>query len=240
MIPKIIHYCWFGGKPIPKLESRCMDSWKRILPDYKVMRWDETTFDVESNPFTSAAYKARKFAFVADYVRLYALKQYGGIYLDTDIEVVKPFDNLLHYEAFGGFETPQIMQTGVLAMTSENVIFREFFDVYQHMPYEVDEKGENKTQPNSAILAAILSAHGLRLDNSRQTIEGMEIFPQDYFCPIDQATREQRVTANTYTIHYLSGSWFSWKLRLINNMKRAVGKVLGYNTINVIRKIMGK
>lgn len=173
-------------------------------------------------------------------MRLYALQQYGGIYLDTDIEIVKPFGNLLSYGAFGGFETPTIMQTGVLAMTPGNIIFKEFFDVYQHIPYEVDEKGENKTQPNSAILAQILSNHGLRLDDSRQSIEGMEIFPQEYFCPINQATRQIVVTPNTYTIHYLSGSWFSTKLRLINRIKRIVGKVFGYKTINVIRKLMGK
>ena len=240
MIPKIIHYCWFGGKPMPKLERRCMESWQQKLPNYKIMRWDETTFDVYSHPFTAAAYKAKKYAFVADYVRLYALQQYGGIYLDTDIEIVKPFDNLLHYSAFGGFETPTIMQTGVLAMTPGNIVFKEFFDVYQHIPYEVDEKGENKTLPNSAILAHILSNHGLRLDDSRQSIEGMEIFPQEYFCPINQATRQIVVTPNTYTIHYLSGSWFSTKLRLINRIKRIVGKVFGYNTVNVIRKLIGK
>ena len=117
---------------------------------------------------------------------------------------------------------------------------KEFFDVYQHIPYEVDEKGENKTQPNSAILAHILSNHGLCLDDSRQSIEGMEIFPQEYFCAIDQATRQIIVTPNTYTIHYLSGSWFSKKLRLINKTKRIVGKVFGYKTINVIRRILGK
>lgn len=108
MIPKILHYCWFGGKPMPKLEKRCMESWQRMLPEYKIMRWDETTFDVYSHPFTAAAYKAKKYAFVADYVRLYALQQYGGIYLDTDIEIVKPFDNLLHYSAFGGVKRQRL------------------------------------------------------------------------------------------------------------------------------------
>ena len=225
---------------MPKLERHCMESWQQKLPNYKIMRWDETTFDVYSHPFTAAAYKAKKYAFVADYVRLYALQQYGGIYLDTDVEIIKPLDDLLHYGAFGGFETPTIMQTGVLAMTPGNIVFKEFFDVYQHMPYEVDEKGENKTLPNSAILAHILSNHGLRLDDSRQSIEEMEIFPQEYFCPIDQATRQIIVTPNTYTIHYLSGSWFSKKLRLINKTKRIVGKVLGYKTINAIRRILGK
>lgn len=240
MIPKIIHYCWFGGKPIPKLERKCMQSWGQMLPDYQIMRWDESTFDVYSHPFTAAAYKAKKYAFVADYVRLYALQKYGGIYLDTDIEIVKSFDDLLHYSAFGGFETSSIMQTGVLAMTSESIIFQEFFEIYQTIPYEVDDKGYNKTLPNSAFLAQVLSKHGLKFDNSHQTIEGMEIFPQEYFCPIDQATREIKVTPKTYTIHYLSGSWFNKRQRFTNSCKRKLGQLLGFNTIRFIRRLFAR
>lgn len=214
-----------------------MRSWKKILPDYTIYRWDENTFDVNSNPFTSAAYSAKKYAFVADYVRLYALKKYGGIYLDTDVEIVKPFDELLQFDAFGGFETPNIMQTGVLAVGTENIIFNEFFDIYQHIPYEVDDNGNNKTLPNSAYLAQVLKNHGMRTDNTRQTIEGMEIFPQEYFCPIDQATREIIVTPNTFTIHYLSGSWFNPKQRLLNKIKTWIGNTMGYNIIRIARKI---
>jgi hypothetical protein len=236
MIPKIIHYCWFGGKPLPKLETQCMKSWAQVLPDYKVMRWDENTFDINSVPFVKEAYEAKKFAFVADYVRLYALTKFGGIYLDTDVEVVKPLDDLLHYEAFGGFETANIMQTGVLATTTENEIMQEFFARYWDMHYQVDSKGENLTQPNSAILADILASHGLRLDNTRQSICGMELFPQEYFCPIDQATRQIRCTTNTYCIHYLSGSWFPRRLRWQNNAKRMIGRIFGYQIINLVRQ----
>lgn len=238
MIPKIIHYCWFGGGKMPSMEVRCMKSWADKLPDYKVMRWDESTFDVNSTPFTAAAYKAKKYAFVADYVRLYALLKYGGIYLDTDIEIVKPFDDLLHYSAFGGFETSEVMQTGVLGVSSANEVMQEFFEVYHHIPYEVDKQGNNLTPANSAILAKILVSHGLKLDNSRQSIGGMEIFPQDYFCPINQATRQIICTENTYTIHYLHGSWFSPKLRMINATKRFVGKYLGYGVVNFVRRIV--
>lgn len=240
MIPKIIHYCWFGGKPIPKLESRCMESWKKYLPGYQVMRWDETTFDVNSVPFTKAAYEAHKYAYVADYVRLYALSNYGGVYLDTDIEVIKSMDELMLYEAVSGFETPNVIQTGVMAFQQDNPILKAFLNIYHHIPFETDGKGNVKTKPNSAILANLLVERGLKLDNTRQDIEGLAVFPQEYFCPIDQATREQKVTSNTYCIHYLSGSWFSWKLRLINNTKLLIGRHLGYGVISAIRKLIMK
>lgn len=225
---------------MPKLERRCMESWKRLLPDYKVMRWDESSFDVMGNPFTAAAYKARKYAFVADYVRLYALLRYGGVYLDTDVEIVKSLDGFLCYEAFGGFETESVMQTGVLGAAPENAVMQEFFNVYSSMSYETDENGNNKTLPNSHILAGLLKERGLKLNNSRQSIAGVEVFPQEYFCPIDQATREIRVTDNTYAIHYLSGSWFSWKERMVNRFKNLIGRTLGYGTITFIRKLAGK
>lgn len=238
MIPKIIHYCWFGGKPMPKLESRCMESWQRMLPDYKVMRWDESNFDVYAHPFTASAYKAKKYAFVADYVRLYALMQYGGVYLDTDVEILKSFDDLLELEAFGGFETPEVLQTGVLGMCKDTPVLREYFDIYQHIPYEVDEKGNNLTPANSSILTQLLSKYGLRLDNSRQSINGMELFPQEYFCPIDQATREIVVTPSTYTVHYLSGSWFPMRAKMKNALKKRIGKIFGFGVIRFVRRII--
>ena len=128
MIPKIIHYCWFGNKPIPTKEQKCMKTWQNILPEYKIIRWDENSFDINSNPFTKEAYRLKKYAFVADYVRLYALTTFGGIYLDTDIEIIRSLDDLLaKHKSFGGFETPNMLQTGVLACEKGNTIFEEFF-----------------------------------------------------------------------------------------------------------------
>lgn len=215
-----------------------MFSWSRMLPDYTVMRWDETTFDVRSNPFTAAAYEAKKYAFVADYVRLYALKKYGGIYLDTDVEIIKPLDDLLCYESLSGFETDSIIQTGLIAFSKSNIILEEFFDVYKNLEFCLDLQSEKCIKPNSAYLADILSKHGLRLDNSRQNICGVEVFPQEYFCPINQATREQEVTDNTYCIHYLSGSWFGKRNRIVNTLKCVVGSIFGYEFVARIRKIV--
>lgn len=231
MIPRIIHYCWFGGRPFPKLEEHCVNSWSRVMKDYQVIKWDENSFDMTSSPFVQAAYNAGKFAFVADYVRLYALKLYGGIYLDTDVELLKSLDPFLDYEAFSGFETHKVIQTGVLGSEPNNIILNEFYEVYQHMSF-------TSPPPNSAILTDILVRHGLKLDNSRQRISNMEIFPQEYFCPINQATRQICCTDKTHAIHYLSGSWLPLRARITNKMKRSLGSSFhgGYAFISFLRK----
>lgn len=239
MIPKIIHYCWFGGKPIPKKESRCMATWEKMLPGYKIVRWDESSFDVNACPFTKEAYRLKKYAFVADYIRLYALTTYGGLYLDADIEIVRPFDELLQkHSAFGGFETPTMLQTGVLACEPNNAIFMQFFDYYKSHDFVWGT--DNATPPNSAILRDIMTERGLILDNSYQCVDSFACYPQEYFCPIDQGSRQIVVTPNTYCIHYLVGSWFSPKTRFINNAKYIVGKYLGYKLVNRIRTFVGK
>lgn len=213
-----------------------MATWNEMLPDFKIVRWDESTFDVNSTPFTKEAYRLGKYAFVADYVRLYALTNYGGLYLDTDVEIIKQIDCLFErHQAVGGFETPNVLQTGVLACEKGNHIFEEFFSYYKSHVFIVG--GENATPPNSAVLRDIMKTKGLLLNNSFQVIDNFAIYPQEFFCPIDQGSRQIIVTANTYCIHYLSGSWFDRRLRWTNNVKRIIGNVLGYNTVNYIRRI---
>ena len=239
MIPKIIHYCWFGNKPIPTKEQKCMKTWQNILPEYKIIRWDENSFDINSNPFTKEAYRLKKYAFVADYVRLYALTTFGGIYLDTDIEIIRSLDDLLaKHKAFGGFETPNMLQTGVLACEKGNTIFEEFFNYYKNHGFIWG--GENATPPNSAILRDIMTAQGLYLNNKYQEINGFAIYPQDFFCPIDQGSRQIIITKNTYCIHYLEGSWFPRKTRWKNKAKHIIGRYLGYQFVNSIRHLFGK
>ena len=239
MIPKIIHYCWFGGNPIPAKEIACMATWQRMLPGYIIKRWDEDTFDVNSTTFTKEAYRLKKYAFVADYVRLYALTKFGGLYLDTDVEIVKPFDDLLEkHSCFGGFETSTMLQTGVLACEPNNEIFEQFFQYYK--THNFVWGGEDATLPNSAILRDVMTRRGLVLNNEYQCVDGFASYPMDYFCPIDQGSRQVTVTDNTYCIHYLMGSWFPASIRFKNTLKMSVGKYLGYGFVNKIRHLIGK
>ena len=115
MIPKIIHYCWFGRGQMPALAEKCLASWSKYLPEYKVMVWNEDTFDIDAHPYTREAYQARKFAFITDYVRLWALKEHGGVYMDTDVEVIRPLDEFLDNPAFSGFEDETHIPTGIMA-----------------------------------------------------------------------------------------------------------------------------
>lgn len=135
MIPKKIHYCWFGKSEMPSREKRCVASWKKFMPDFELVLWNENNFDVNSTIFTRQAYDLKKFAFVSDYVRLYALLHEGGIYLDTDVEIVKPFHDFIKYNAFGSFETPNVIQTGVLASVPNGELINKIFKLYENKEF---------------------------------------------------------------------------------------------------------
>ena len=141
MIPKIIHYCWFGRGPKPALAIKCINSWKKYCPDYELKEWNEDNFDIQLYPYVEEAYKARKFAFVTDVVRLYALYNYGGIYMDTDVEVIKPLDVLLSYDAVSGFESDTQISTGLMACRKGHPLFKEFLDEYAGLHF-VKPNGE--------------------------------------------------------------------------------------------------
>ena len=130
MIPKVIHYCWFGGKPLPKLAKKCLASWKKFCPDYEIIRWDESNFDVNGCDYSREAYEAKKWAFVSDYARLKVIVDNGGIYMDTDVEVVKPLDEFLSHEAFSGFENPRSITTGIMACEKGFAPFAEMLNEY--------------------------------------------------------------------------------------------------------------
>lgn len=216
MIPKVIHYCWFGRGPKPRLAKKCIKSWSRFCSDYIIKEWNEDNFDLDMCPYAREAYEKRKFAFVTDVVRLYALLKEGGIYMDTDVEVIKPLDSLLQYEAVSGFESDGYVPTGLMASRDGHPFIMELLDHYSGKHF-IREDGSLDYTTNTERITNICSHHGLVLDGQRQTVGGCTFLPKDYLCPKDWKTREINLTENTLCIHHFDGSWteLSTKQRFI-------------------------
>jgi len=208
MIPKTIHYCWFGGKPLSELARNCIESWKKYCPDYEIIEWNEKNFNIELNDYVKEAYEAKKWAFVSDVARLYVLVNFGGIYMDTDVEVLKPLDNLLKYKALSGFESDTQIPTGLMACEKQHPMFKEFLDDYNERHFIRDD-GSYDLTTNVIRITDICLKYGLKQNNSMQCINEFTLFPKDYFCPKNFATKELLITQNTYTIHHFDGSWLS-------------------------------
>lgn len=209
MIPKIIHYCWFGGKPLPNLAKKCLRSWEIYLPDFKIKEWNEKNFDINKFPYTAEAYALRKFAFVSDFVRLYALYHEGGIYMDTDVEVLKPLDRFLHHPAFSGFEGGGRVPTGIMASEKRGEWARWQLSLYNGKHFSMNE-GTNVTMISKAMLE-----RGFVMNNQYQEFENMFVaYPNDYFCPLVSAGHKLHLTKNTYCIHHFAGSWLPWRERM--------------------------
>ena len=218
MIPKIIHYCWFGGKPKPELAQKCMKSWARYCPDYRLMEWNEACFDVSAFPYAKQAYDAKKWAFVTDVVRLYALYHYGGIYMDTDVEVVRPLDRFLEHRAFSGFENETSIPTGIMAAEQGHPLIKKLLDSYESRSFLID--GEPDLTTNVTTITKLLSAEGFKANNQLQEVAGITLYPYDYFCPCDHKTMRLLRTENTYTIHHFAGSWLPEDYAELQRMRR--------------------
>lgn len=207
MIPKIIHYCWFGRGEMPGLAKKCIASWKKFCPDYELRLWNEDSFDVNSHPFVKEAYEARKFAFVTDYVRLWALVKEGGIYMDTDVEVLKPLDEFLHHPAFSGFESAEIVPTGIMASEKGGTWAKKQLSHYDGKHF-LKEDGTPDLTPNTKTITESMVAEGFVLNNEIQDFKGeIVMYPNDWFCPKNLGTGVIEITSNTRTIHYYAGSW---------------------------------
>lgn len=206
MIPKIIHYCWFGGNPLSDSAKECIATWKENCPDYEIKEWNESNFDIQSNQYVSEAYDNKKWAFVSDYVRLVALTNYGGIYLDTDVEVLKSLDPLLKQKGFCGFEENEKLCTAILGCEPGFWVFKEWLDSYAERRFILEDGGMDE-EPNVFSLTRICKAHGLIMNGQVQKIDGLQVFSSDYFSPKSFVTGETHLTKNSYTVHQFSESW---------------------------------
>ena len=208
VIPQVIHCCWFGGKPLTPLAQKCIESWNNYLPEYPIITWNEKTFDVDSVPFTQEAYSCKKYAFVSDYVRLWALYHYGGIYMDTDVEVIKDLDKFMNFQAFSGFEQKNYMPTGIMAAVPHHPWIHRMLEHYRGRAF-FNPDGTMDLKPNVIFMTELAEKEfGLKRGNELQILkDDVHIFPNDYFCPMVWETREIKLTPNTHTIHHFAYSW---------------------------------
>ena len=234
-IPKIIHYCWYGETPFPKRIQRCIDSWSALCPDYKLMRWDENNSPLDANEYVQQAFIAQKWAFVSDYVRIHALKAFGGIYLDTDVELLRPLDDLLSHQAFIGFESDSQIATCVIAGEAEHPLFAEEEQAYHDRIFTRDD-GSYDTTTNVSILTEHLVAHGLICNGMQQNVNNIEIYPSDYFSPKSLETGKITITSNTYAIHHFVASWMTRSQR--RNTK--IAQLLGPKLTTFIKRCRSK
>ena len=207
-IPKIIHYCWFGGNPLPELTLKCIESWKKYCPDYKIIEWNEKNFDINCSAYAKEAYEAKKWAFVSDYCRFHVLNELGGIYLDTDVELLRPIDDLLGC-SFVGFEGKKAVASGLIRGVAPNdTVCKRMLDSYNNDSFLLEDGSLNiKTVCDRET--EIFQEYGLKLDGSLQDVIDTRVFPSEYFCPLDNVTWELNVTENTYSIHHYDSSWVS-------------------------------
>lgn len=224
MIPKKIHYCWFGGNPLPPLAVKCIESWKKFLPDYEIKEWNEDNFDVNIIPYTQEAYQAKKYAFVSDYARFWILYKYGGLYFDTDVEVIKPMDDIIARGPFMGCEndasdTSLGVNPGLgLGVNPGRGLYKEIIDVYAILHF-VNKDGTHNQKTIVQYTTEILCRHGLKRSNEIQECAGVWIYPKEYFCPKDFQTKVIELTANTLAIHHFDGSWWSEEDRYMQRLK---------------------
>lgn len=207
MIPKIIHYAWFGGNPLGELEEKCLESWKTYCPDWEIVRWDESNFDPKDHGvYTQQAFEREEWAFVSDVARLHALKEHGGVYCDTDMELIKPIDDFRTFPAFFNFEIETEISTGIIGAEPNHPFIKELYADYDNREF-ILPNGERDDKTNVIRITEIMIERGLKPNNTRQTIEGCEILPREYFSPKDYWTRQVDKTENTHGIHQFTGSW---------------------------------
>ena len=229
MIPKIIHSIWVGGSKKPKIVNLCQDSWKKYCADYKFIEWNEENFDFSSAPlFVKEAYQKKKWAFVSDYIRLWVLYNYGGVYLDSDMELIKSINIFLDNKSFTGFEDDVSVQSSIIGSVKGNFLIKELLDYYDDRPFINNNSLDTTT--NVEIISNILYDKGLEKNNKEQLIlDNLKIYPSNYFCPKSFKTGVIDLTNNTYGIHHFNMSWISLPKKIYINLVQTYRRILKKN-----------
>lgn len=224
MIPKIIHYCWFGKNKKGDINNYCIETWKKVMPDYKLIEWNESNFDVDSCMYTRQAYDCKKWAFVSDYVRLYALYNCGGVYFDTDVEVLKTLDSFLCNEAFTGYEVNDCPITAVMGAEKGNRLIFNLMNYYKDKVF-INADGSYNEITNTIIITNMMRNYGLRPDGKMKEVMGLVIYPQLYFCPNNMSLIWKKTSEKSYTIHHFDSSWRSKNMGS-TSIKGRIGRYL--------------
>lgn len=245
MIPKVIHYCWFGRNSKPASVKKCIESWKKYCPDYQLIEWNEDNFSININLYCKQAYDMKKWAFVSDYARLWIIYHYGGIYLDTDVEIIRSWDSLLKHDCFLGRQPGFQINTGVgFGAIKEHPLIKRMMDDYEDIPF-IKENGEMDLWTCPHRNSQWLFAHGLKKEDVYQEIADAAIYPIEFFSPKDAWSRKTIKTSNTYSIHHCDGTWNPNETRkehlkryLTNSVSHFIDYIVHFPN-RVLRKLLG-
>lgn len=233
---KVIHYCWFGGNPLPKMAKKCIESWKKYLPDFEIKQWDETNFDINVCPFVKEAYENKKWAFVSDYARIYALYNEGGIYFDTDLEVLRNIDDLLKDDFFMGYEDEEFFSTAIMWIKNKQNKYAEQILNYYNNLEGFDPEANIWQYANPKIITNIIKKLPKRIQENGVEVydEKIKIYPVDYFNPINYDYSEKRYTENTYAVHYFNATWTPKGERVAISLYRTFGSKKAKVILNIL------
>lgn len=233
MIPKVIHYCWFGGNPLSDLGIKCIESWKKFFPDYEIKEWNEKNFNLENCDYVKEAYHAKKWAFVSDYARFWILYQYGGLYFDTDVEVIKDMTDIVDAGAFMGCEISDAntfdFTIGVnpglgIGVQPGLSLYKEILEIYQKEHF-IDDLGNYNYKTVVDRTTDVLIKHGFKASNSVQKVADISIYPKEYFCPMDYTTGKLELTDKSYSIHWYDASWLDEKMKIRRQKSEKIRKL---------------
>ena len=249
-IPKTIHYCWFGGKPLPELAEKCIASWRRFCPDFEIRRWDESNFDLNSCDYIREAYEAKKWAFVSDYARFWILYNHGGVYFDTDVELIKPLEPVLENGGFMGVEVAPgdfvggnddlIVAPGLgIAIPKGDPFYGEILAYYQGIHFIMPDGSLNLMTVGSHV-TELLKANGLKNENTLQSVRGINIYPKRFFNPMNMNSGKPEITDDTVSIHHYAATWVNRKTKVRDGVFRFIYRVFGEKDAEALKKVYRK